>query len=104
MAGSNCRLQGVRTKGAAEPLRTFESRNPPADEELVPASPVLIQQKNRLSRGVHACLGAGGLDFHQHHEAVDLRLIRYELGQDTAETESILAERGRIQSSPAVAE
>ncbi len=34
------------------------------------------------------------LDLHHRDEAVDLRLHGHKLGQDTAETERILAERG----------
>ena len=74
------------------------------DEELVPVRAVLIEQEDGLAGGADAGAGAGGLDLHEGDEAVDLGFAGSEFGEDAAEAQRVFAERGRIQSSPAVAE
>ena len=53
---------------------------------------VLVEQQDWLSRRAHARPGARHLDLHERDQAVNLRLLRSELGQDTAETQRVLAE------------
>ncbi len=65
-----------------------------ADQELVPARAVLIEQQDGLARGAGPRLEARGLDLHQRDEAVDLRLVGRQLGQDAAESQRLLAELG----------
>jgi hypothetical protein len=60
--------------------------------ELVPEPTVLIEEHDGLSRRSHARPRARRLDFHQRDEAVDLRFLRNELGQDTPKTQRVLAE------------
>ena len=61
---------------------------------VIPARAVLIEEQDGLSRRADARAQARRLDLHQRDEAVDLRLLRSELGQDAAEPERVLAERG----------
>ena len=63
-------------------------------EQLIPARAVLIEQQDRLARRADPRARARRLDLHQRDEAVDLRLLRGELGQDAAEAQRVLAERG----------
>ena len=94
MTGSDGGLERVRATRAAELFGPLERRETTTDEELIPQRAVLIEQQDGLSRWAHSRAGARRLDLHQRDEAVDLRLLRSELGQDTAETKRILAERG----------
>src|ERR1700674_4528315 len=59
---------------------------------MVPLSTVLVEQQDWLTRRVHARSRARRLDLHERDQAVNLRLLRSELGQDTPETKSVLAE------------
>jgi hypothetical protein len=94
VTGGDRGLQRVGPEHAPQLLGTLEGRQAATDEELIPASAVLIEQKDRLSRGPGPRAQARGLDLHQRRQAVHLRLFRNELGQDAAQTERILAERG----------
>src|SRR5262249_56371853 len=99
VAGGNRGLQAVRAERAAELLGSRQRGEAAADEELVPAGPVLIQEEDRLARRTDAGAQARGLDLHQGNQAVDLRLLRHEPGQDAAQAERVLAE---LRSDPVV--
>src|SRR5438034_50272 len=62
------------------------------DEKWVPAGTVLIEQENDLPRRTDSRARAGCLDLHQGDEAVDLRLLWREPGQDSAETERVVTQ------------
>src|SRR5205823_6642188 len=94
MTGGDRSLENVRAACAPELSGTLERGQTATDEELIPKPAVLIEQQDGLSRRSHACPSARGLDFHQSDQAVDLGFPRYELGQDTAEPQRVLAERG----------
>ena len=92
MTGSNRSLESVRTPEAAELFSAIERRETATDEEVVPVGTILVEQQNGLPRGTHARPGTRRLNLHQRDEAVDFRLLRSKLGEDTAEAERILAE------------
>ena len=96
-------LQDVGT-ARARALRSLERGEAAANQELIPRAAVLVQQQDGLSRGTDSGPSPRRLDFHERHEPVHLRLSRSQLGQNTSETKGLVAELGRIQSSPAVAE
>ena len=100
MTGGDRGLQRVRPESTAGLLGPLERRETAADEDVIPARSVLVEQEDRLSRRADARPGAGRLDLHQGDEAVDLRLVRNEAGQDAAQPERVLAKRG---SHPVVA-
>ena len=54
MTGRDARLDGVGPARPSERLRTFERRQTAADEHLVPAGAVLVQQQHRLTRRTDA--------------------------------------------------
>jgi hypothetical protein len=93
MAGSNRSLKSVRTERLAEFLEALESCQPTLDEQAIPASPVLIEEQDGLSRLANPRLETRSLNLHQRNQAVDLRFIWKELSQDAAESERILAQR-----------
>src|SRR5215218_5099979 len=94
MASCNGGLERVGTAGATERLRACQGRETSPNEDMVPASSVLLEQQDRLSRRTDPRPQPRCLNLHQRHQAVNLRLLRGELGQDPTETECILAERG----------
>ena len=94
VAGGDRGLQRVRAERAAELLGALERGETATDEELIPARAVLIEEQDRLSRRADARPRARRLDLHQRDEAVDLGLLRDELGQDAPEPQRVLAERG----------
>jgi hypothetical protein len=49
VAGGDGRLERVRAEGAAGALRALERGEAAADEQPVPARPVLVEQQHRLS-------------------------------------------------------
>ena len=61
---------------------------------MIPPRPILIEQQHWLSRRTDPRARTGRLNLHQRDEAVDLRLLRYEPGQNPAEAERILTELG----------
>src|SRR2546421_8801893 len=93
VTGGDRGLQGVRPEHAAESLGPLKRGQTAADEDLIPARAILIQQQDGLARGPGPRARARGLDLHQSDQAVDLRLLRNQLGQDAAETERLFAER-----------
>src|SRR2546422_10470772 len=94
MTGGDSPLQRVGTQGAGELLGALERREAATHEELVPARPILVEQQNRLTRRTDPCLEPRRLNLHERDEAVDLRVLWRQLGQDAAEPERILAQRG----------
>src|SRR5271155_2469471 len=94
MTRSDSCLQRVRATRAAEFFGTLKRGKTTADEQLIPQGAILVEQQDGLSRGARSRAGARRLDFHQRHEAVDLRLLGSKLCQYTAETESFFAEGG----------
>ena len=99
MTRRNRGLQCVRATLAAELLAALQRCETTMDEELIPAPAVLIEQQDWFSRRADSRVRARCLDLHQRNEAVHLRLLRHELGQDAAETERIFAE---LRSHPVV--
>jgi hypothetical protein len=93
VAGGDGGLEPVGAEAAAERLGPLERRQSAADEQLIPAPPVLIQQKHGLSRGADAGAQAGRLDLHQGDQPVHFRLVRRELREDPAQSQGLLAER-----------
>jgi hypothetical protein len=79
-------------------------RETTADEERIPQRAVLIEQEDGLSRRGDPRPRARGLDLHQRHESLDLRLLRSEFGRDAAEMERLLAQRRSHPVGSAVAE
>jgi uncharacterized protein (DUF2384 family) len=73
-------------------LGTLQRRKAAADEQLVPARSVLVEQQDRLARGAGPRVEARSLDLHQCNEAMDLRLIGRQPGQDAAEPQRVLAQ------------
>src|SRR3954463_14269344 len=74
VAGGDGGLECVGASGAAELPGPFERRETPADEQLIPACTVLVEQKDGLSRRADAGPGARGLDLQKGDQAVDLGL------------------------------
>ena len=66
------------------------------NKELIPVRAVLFEEQDWLSRRSHTRSRTRCLDLHQGDKAVHLGLLRSEFGQDTSETQRILAE-GRPQ-------
>ena len=87
---------------SAPPSRSaaFERRETAPDEELIPERAVLIEEQDGLSRRANSRPRTRRLDLHERHQAVDLRLLRRELGQDPPEPERFFAQR---RSHPVVA-
>ena len=74
-------------------LGALERRQPAANQQLVPAGPVLVGQQDRLAARPDAGGRPGCLDLHQRHQAVHLGLARGEPGQDPAQPQGVLAQR-----------
>ena len=53
---------------------------------------VLVEQQHRLARGPTRAPQPRRLDLHQRDEAVDFRLLRRELGENSAQPQRVLAE------------
>ena len=84
---------GVRLfKHPPEGFDPLQRREAAPQEQLVPASPVLIEQQHRLAVGAGPGPQAGGLDLHQRHQAVHLRLGGDQFRQDAAEAERVFAQ------------
>src|SRR5438034_7931599 len=56
MTGGDCGLQRVRAKRAAELLSAFERGQTAADEELIPATAVLIDRKSTRLNSTHTVI------------------------------------------------
>ena len=93
VAGGDRGLQRVRPERAAERLGALERREAAADEQLVPARAVLIEQQDRLARRPDPRAQPRRLDLHQRDQAVHLGLVGHQLGQDAAEPQRVLAQR-----------
>src|SRR6266446_10630455 len=87
VAGGDRGLERIRTEPSAELLGALERGETAAHEQVIPARAVLIEQEDRLARRADPRERARRLDLHQRDEAVDLGLIRNELGHDAAETQ-----------------
>src|SRR5262245_26595600 len=95
MAGGDRGLQRVRAlRAPGQGLGSLQRGETAPHEQPVPARAVLIEQEHRLTRRTDACPRARCLNLHQRDEAVHLRLLRHELGQDATEPERVLAQRG----------
>ena len=93
MTGRDGTLQGVGSEWTVKALGTRKCRESSADEQLIPQSPILLQQENRLSRWAYPCRRPGGLQLHQRDQAVDLGRRRVDLGQNPAQAQRVLAQR-----------
>jgi len=71
----------------------FERGEPAPDQHVVPARAVLVEQQHGLAPGAGPGAQPRRLDLHQRDQAVDLGLVRHELGEDPAEPERVLAQR-----------
>jgi hypothetical protein len=94
MACGDLSLQEVGAWGVAGLVGAADGREASVDEEWVPVSPVLFEQKDGFPSGADAGSRARGLDFHEGYEAVDLGFVGSEFGEDAAEAESVFAEGG----------
>ena len=104
VAGGDRGLQRVRPERAAELLGARERGEAAADEQLVPARAVLVEQQDRLARRPDARAEARRLDLHQRDQAVHLRLLAAASSARMRPRRSASSHSaGRIQSSPAVA-
>src|SRR5213082_2856515 len=79
----------ARSRGA----QLLAGRQPAAHEQLVPARAVLIRQQDGLTAGPDARAQARRLDLEQRHEAVNLGLVRHQLGEDPGQPEGVVAQR-----------
>ena len=100
MAGGDRGLQHVRPALAAERLRPGQGVQAPPDEQLIPAGPVLVEQQDGLPGRPGARPDPGRLDLHQRHQAVDLGLVRRELGQHPAQPDRLVAQ---VRPHPVIA-
>src|SRR5581483_7046675 len=106
MARGDSSLQNVRSWLLAQALRAGKRRQTAANEQLVPQSPILLEQENRFPGWANAGLRARCLYLHESDQPVDFRLLRHKLSQNSAQAEGFLAERGThpvIASSGCVA-
>src|SRR5262245_25203076 len=94
MTGGNRGLQSVGAERASERLGTRQRCETATDEEPVPARAVLLEKRDGLSSWADPRPQSRGLDLHQGDQAVSLLLLRNELGEDAAETQRFLAQRG----------
>src|SRR2546428_8790771 len=94
VTGGDCGLERVRPEPAAELLGALERGQTAAHEQVIPARAVLIEEQDRLSRRADPRTRARGLDLHERDQAVDLGLLRHELGENAAETQRLVAESG----------
>ena len=78
----------TRRRGALQGLEAA------ADENVVPAPAILVEQQHRLAARADARSQARGLDLHQRDQAVHLGLLRREPCEDAPETQRVLAQRG----------
>jgi len=74
-------------------LRAIERGEAAANQQLIPARSVLIEQQNRFTRVADAGARTRRLNFHQRDEAVDFGFLRREFGKHTAEAERFFAKR-----------
>ena len=93
MAGRDLGLESVRTRISGEFPGTLERRKASVNEELIPASAVLLEQRNRFPHRADPCAQPRRLDLHQSEQPVNFRFRGGEARQDTAEPERILAGR-----------
>jgi len=65
-----------------------------ADEDLVPAGTILVEEKDRFAGGADAGVEPGGLNLHEGGEAVDFGFVGNEFGEDSSKAECVFAEGG----------
>src|SRR6202011_4708542 len=70
VAGDNRRLKGVEAAGSAKLTRSPERLHAAANLELVPERTVLLQQQNRLARGIGPRGRARGVQLHQGKQSM----------------------------------
>ena len=85
-------------------LGALERRQAAADQQLVPARAVLVEQQDRLARRADARARARRLDLHQRDQAVDLGLLaapaRPGCGRAAARPRTARAASSRRRRSP----
>ena len=94
MTGRDRGLQHIGSALRAEPLGTLERAEPAADQEVVPAGAVLLEQQDRRAVRGGACTEPRSLDFHQRDEPMHLRLGGRQLGKNAPQPQRLLAQRG----------
>ena len=101
VAGGDRGLQRVGAE-RRRPVRSARSSaaSPRRDQEPVPAAAVLVGQQHRLAVGPDPGAQPRGLDLHQRDQAVHLGLLRRQLGQDAAQPQRLLAQRGAHPVAP----
>src|SRR5206468_12758436 len=75
-----------------ERLGSLERGESAPDEQLVPATAVLIEQQDWFAGGTDPRAQSRCLDLHQRDEAVHLCFVRHQLRENAAEAERVLAE------------
>src|SRR5262245_34583934 len=85
-------LKRIRPKRAPERFGSLQRRETATDEELIPARAVLLEKRDDLSRRADTRPRPRRLNLHQRDESVDLRLLRNKPGQDTPETQRLIAQ------------
>ena len=93
MAGRDRGLQRVRPARTAQELGAPQRREPAPDQQPVPAPAVLVGQQHRRAVRADARLQPRGLQLHQRHEPVHLRLVGRQLRQDPPQPQRLVAQR-----------
>jgi hypothetical protein len=93
VAGRDLRLDRIGT-GAAEFLGPIERSETMRDQQPVPASTILLVERDDLTIGPGAGAKAGRLDLHQRHEGMRLGLAGRQGGEHAAKAHRLLAQLG----------
>src|SRR6185437_15656185 len=80
--------------GGVERFCPIQGGKTAADQQLVPAASVLIEQQDWFARGSYTGTSARSLNLHQGNKTVDFRLMRSEFGQNASQAQSIFAKTG----------
>ena len=72
VAGGDLGLEEIGAAGGVDLVGAFDGSEAAMDEELIPVGAVLIEEQDGFAGGGDAGAGAGGLDFHERDQAVDL--------------------------------
>jgi hypothetical protein len=103
MAGRDRRLQRIAAQRApSDSARSSAARPRRISSRSQRARSCSIKQ-HRPARRVDTRRAARSLQLHQRDQAVHLGFAGREFGQHAAQPQRLVAQRGRIQSSPAVA-
>ena len=87
-------LQDIGAGRFSKLLSALEGCEATADEEIVPAGTILIEQQDGLAALPGARVQPRSLNLHQRNEAVNFGFFRRKLGKDAAKAQRIFAECG----------